>query len=225
MRVDERKRRVARERDALARGPERGRARRGRSEIEFAGQRQDSVAIDMRLDEIGDRIEARVERLRLARLHQAEMALGQRDLVVARQRADDRNPHRLDRLDDEPAMALAADAIDDDAGDFQPLVIGRAALDDRRRRLRLARHVDDQQDRHAERRRDVGRGAAAPALAGTPSNSPIEASHSASVAFVHRLRGERGQKVGRHGPGIEVDALAAATRRRERPDRYNRGRT
>ena len=96
---------------------------RGRSESEFAGQCEDAVAIDMRLDKIGDRFEPRVERLRLARLHQAEMAFGQRDLVVSRQRADDRNPHGLDRLDDEPAMALAADAIDDDAGDAEPPVI------------------------------------------------------------------------------------------------------
>ena len=156
-------------------------ARARRSKIESAGQCENTAAIDMRLDEIGDRLEARFERLRLARLHQAQMALGQRDCLVARQRAHDRNAHRLDRLNDEPAMALAADAIDDDAGDLQPLVIGRAALDDRRRRLRLAGNVDDQQDRHAERSRDIGRGAGAPGLAGTPSNSPIEASHSASA--------------------------------------------
>ena len=70
---------------------------------------QDSVAIDMRLDKIGHCFEPRVERLRLARLHQAEMAFRQRDLVVSRQCAYNRNPHGLDRLEDEPAMALAAD--------------------------------------------------------------------------------------------------------------------
>ena len=88
--------------------------------VELAGQRQDAAAIDMRLDEVGDRLEPRLERLGLARLHEAEMALGQRDRVVARQRADDRNAERLDRLDREPAMALAADAIEDDAGDAEP---------------------------------------------------------------------------------------------------------
>ena len=79
-----------------------------------------AAAVDMRLDKIGDCFEPRVERLRLAGLHQAEMAFGQRDLFVARQRADDRNPQGLDRLDDEPAMALAADAINNDAGDAEP---------------------------------------------------------------------------------------------------------
>ena len=93
---------------------------RGRNKIELAGQRQDTVAIDVRLDEVGDHLEPGFERLRLARLHEAQMALGQRHLVVSWQRADNRNPHRLDRLDDETAMALAADAIDDDAGDAEP---------------------------------------------------------------------------------------------------------
>ena len=86
-------------------------------------EREYVAAIDMRLDKVGDRLEPRLERLCLARLHKAQMALGQCDLLVARQRANDRNAQRLDRLDDEAPMALAADAIDDDAGDFEPLVI------------------------------------------------------------------------------------------------------
>ena len=161
----------------------------------------------MRLDEIGDRLEARFERLRLARLHETQMTLGQRDLFVARQRAHDRNTHRLDRLDDKAAMTLAADTIDDDARDFEPRVICRAALDDRRRRLRLARYVDDQQDRHAKRRRHVSRGAGAPAL----GRNAVEQTHrgfaQSERALSRRLGGERGQKLGRHGPGIEIDPL------------------
>ena len=51
-------------------------------EVEFAGQCEHAAAIDMRLDEIGDRLEPRLERLRFARLHEAEMALGQRDLSL-----------------------------------------------------------------------------------------------------------------------------------------------
>ena len=51
------------------------------------------------------------------------MALGQRDLIVARQCADNGHAHRLDRPDHEPAMALATDAIDDHPRDFEPRVI------------------------------------------------------------------------------------------------------
>ena len=85
----------------------------GEGESQLAGQREDAAAIDIRLDEVGDRLEPRLERLRFAGLHEAEMALRQRDFVVTRENAHDRDAQRLDRIDDEPAMALAADAIDD----------------------------------------------------------------------------------------------------------------
>src|ERR1700689_5589301 len=61
MRIDERERRVARKRDALSRRPNRDGRSRGKSAIESAGQCENTAAIDMRLDEIGDRLEARLE--------------------------------------------------------------------------------------------------------------------------------------------------------------------
>ena len=207
MRVDEGERRVARERDALSRRPNRDWRRRGRNAIEFARQCENAVAIDMRLDEIGDRLEARVERLRLGRLNEAQMALRQRDIFVARHRAHDWNADRLDGLRDQPAVALAADAIDNDAGDFEPLVISAAALDDRGRRLRLAANVDDEQDRHGERRRHIGRGAGAPACRRHAVEQPHRRFAQSKRASSRRLRGKRRQKLRRHGPGIEVDAF------------------
>ena len=184
----------------------------GEAPFEFAGQRKHAAAIDVRLDEVRDRLEPGLERLRLAGLHEAEMALGQRDLVVSGQRAENRDPHRLDRVDDEPAMALAADAIDDDAGDAEPRVVRSAALDHRRRRLRLARDVEDEQDRHAERGGDVGRGAAAPALRRNAVEQPHRGFAERELAFGRRLGGKRGEQLGRHGPGIEIDALAPRRR-------------
>ena len=109
-------------------------------------------------------------------------------------------------------MALAADAIDHDAGDAEPLVVSRATLDDRRRRLRLPRHVEDQQDWHAERGGDIGRGAAAAALRRDAIEQPHRGFAQRELAFSRRLRGERGQKLGRHRPGIEIDALAPRRR-------------
>ena len=147
---------------ALARRPQRDGARRARGAVQFAGERKDASAIHMRLDEIGDSVETPVERLRLARLHQSKMAFGQRDVIPARQRADDRNAQGLDRLDREPPVALAPDAIDDGACDPQPRVKCRAALHDRRRGLRLPGDIEDEEDRHVERRRDICRSAAAP---------------------------------------------------------------
>src|SRR5258708_16964852 len=113
--INEREGCVARERDALSRRPNGSGRRNRRGEVEFAGHCENAAAIDMRLDEIGDRLETRFERLGFARLHEAQMALGQRDLIIARQGADDRNTQRFDGLDDEAAMTLAADAIDNHA--------------------------------------------------------------------------------------------------------------
>ena len=114
---------------------------------------------------------------------------------------------RLDRVDDEPAMALAADAIDDDAGDVEPRIIGRAALDDRRRRLRLPRDIENQQDRHAERRYDIGRGAAAAACRGHAVEQPHRGFAERKRVLARRLLSERGQELRRHRPGIEIDAF------------------
>ena len=161
MRIDEGKGLVARQRDPLARRPQRDGLSRLPGQTHLARELENAPAIEVRLDEVGQRLEPRLERLRLGGLDESEMAFGQGDCFVARQRADDREAQRLDRLRDEPAMPLAADPVDHDAGDAEPRVIDGAALDDRRGRLRLARHVDDEQDRKSERRRDVGRGAAA----------------------------------------------------------------
>ena len=184
----------------------------GKAKVQLAGQREDAAAIDIRLDEVGDRLEPRLKRLRFTRLHEAEMALRQRDFVVTGENAHDRDPQRLNRIDDKPAMALAADAIDDHAGDAEARVVHGAALDNGRRRLRLPRDIEDEQHRHAQRGGDVGRGAAAAGL----RRNAVEEAHRGfaqrELACSRRLGGEGGQKLGLHGPGIEVDALAPGRR-------------
>ena len=162
-----------------------GASPRGRREAHRARERADPRHIDMRLDEVGDGLEPRFERIGLARLHEPQVALGQGDGVAARQRADDRDAQRLNGVGRKAAVALAADPVQDHAGQAQPVVVSRAALDDRRGRLRLAGDVERQEHRKAEDGGDVGRGAARPAGAGTPSKRPIEASQSAIVRPAH----------------------------------------
>ena len=115
MRIEERERGVAGERDPLSGRMERGFACMDETRSRAPERPSTRSRIDMGLDEIGERLELGLQRLRLARLHETEMPLGQRDPVVARQRADDGNADRLDRLRDQPAMTVAADAVDDDA--------------------------------------------------------------------------------------------------------------
>ena len=112
-------------------------------------------------------------------------------------------------------MALAADTIDDHARHLEPRVIGCAAFDDRGRGLRLAADVDDQQDRQAERRRHIRRGPGAPGLAGNAVEEAHRGFAQSERALFNRLRGERREQFGRHGPGIEIDAFPPRGRRVE----------
>ena len=97
-------------------------------------------------------------------------------------------------------MALAAEAIDDDAGDFEPRVISYAALDDRRRRPHqgLTGDVDDQLGTGMPSAAATSANAPVrPVSPGMPSKRPIEASHTKRKRAVslHRLPGKRGQKL------------------------------
>ena len=81
-------------------------------------------------------------------------------------------------------MALAADPVQDHAGQAQPIVVSRAALDDRRGRLRLTGDVERQEHRKAEDGGDVGRGAA-------PSGRRGDAVEQAHRGFAERDRAAR----------------------------------
>src|SRR6516164_11712424 len=90
MRIDERKRRVRRQRDALAWGRQRAnRARRGRCDGSCASD--DGFEIEVSFGHVREAIEARSQVAMLARLDKAEVPLGQNDMVLARQRAEDAN--------------------------------------------------------------------------------------------------------------------------------------
>ena len=53
----------------------------------------------------------------LARLDQAEVPLGQNDMVLARQRAEDVHAQLRDRIGHQGAMTVAAHAVEHDARD------------------------------------------------------------------------------------------------------------
>ncbi len=86
-----------------------------------------------------ERIEARVEIGGLLGLHEAEMALGQRNVRLAGQGAEHGQAESFDRLGRETPVPFAADLVDDDAGDADARIVGRAALGDGGGGLRLVR--------------------------------------------------------------------------------------
>ena len=85
-------------------------------------------------------------------------------------------------------------------------IIGRAALDDRRRRLRLTGDVDHQQHRRAERRGDIGGGACAPGLSRHAVEEPHRGFAQQQGAAGRRAGGEILDERGRHRPTIEIEA-------------------
>ena len=163
----------------------------------------------MGLDEVGHRLEPRLERFDFPGLDKPQVPLGQSNAIVSRQRADDRDPDRLDRLDCKPAVTFAADAIDDDAGQAQALVVEAHALDHGGGRLRLAGNIEDEQDRHAERGGDIGRGAASTWWRRYAVEQPHRGFAERQRPSGRGLGRERLQKFRPHRPGIEIDAFAA----------------
>ena len=120
-------------------------------------------------------------------LHEAEMAFRQTDFFVARQGPQNRKPKRLDGRAHKPSMARACDPVQDHPGDFDARVEAGAALDNRRRRLRLPAHVEHEQDRPAERRRDIGGGAGPARLARHAVEKPHQTFAKDEFAL-HRLQ-------------------------------------
>ena len=113
-----------------------------------------------------------------AGLDETEMALRQRQRVSRGSAPSTGISSARDCLGNERAMAFAADAIEDDAGDAHGRIVRAKTAHDRGCRLRLPRHVEHQHDRQAKMRGEIGGGAAAAGRSGAaaaPSNRPIDA--------------------------------------------------
>ena len=213
MRIEKRKRGVARERDALSGRRDRSRGVVAGREDKRSRERIDPGNVDVRDDRVGDVVEALVQRFEFAGLDEAEMTLRQGERVEPRDRADDLHAERLDRAPGEPPMPRAADAVEHDPDHVDAGIVAHAALDHRRRRLRLPRDVDHQEHGQAQRGRDVGRGARAAGFAGHAVEQAHRGLAQHQLASRRRLAGERYDEFARHRPGMRLTLgapLAAA---------------
>src|SRR5262249_57721550 len=77
----------------------------------------DGVEIEISFRHVREAIEARAQVAMLARLDKAKVALGQMDVFLPRQCAEDANAELRDRIAHQGAMAVAAHAIEHDADD------------------------------------------------------------------------------------------------------------
>jgi hypothetical protein len=123
--------------------------------------------------------------------------------------ADARARERLDGFRHEVTMTWASHPVQDHPGDFYARVEAGAALDDRRRGLRLPAGVEHEQDRPAERRRDIG-GRTGPARL---SHYSVEKPHNAfaedKVASLASGNCQSAEKSGRHRPTVQIEAWFA----------------
>ena len=117
---------------------------------ERSGNTLNASEIAIPLGELGEAMQAKLEVVVLERLHQPEMALGEMDRLVARDGADHRDVERADGAFDRGAMAVAADAVEDDAGDADARIEAGKAEHRCRGRLRLAGNVEHEQDRETK---------------------------------------------------------------------------
>ena len=205
MRIDEAEGVVLRQRDAPARRRHRRIEPRGRA-VRRHGELLDRIDIEMMLGHVGEMFEPRGEVRVLAGLHQAEMALGQRQRSIARDRAEHGNVEGGDRLRHQPHMPLAADAVQHHPADPHVTLVGGEAAHHGRRRLRLPGDVDDQQHRQAEPRGEIGRRPGPERRRG----DAVEQAHGALDDEKVGMRGVLGhQRIDqrrRHGPAVEIEA-------------------
>ena len=149
-------------------------AGRGRGDARRCGELHDVIEIKVAFGQVGEEREPLIEIAMLARLHESEMALGEGERLVARDRAEDRNSQSHGRTGHESPMPLAADAVEHDAADPDLRIVHGETAHQRRRRLRLPRDIDHEQHRQAEAGGEVcGRSAPPWRRASMPSNSPI----------------------------------------------------
>src|SRR4029079_3473942 len=112
MRIDDVKRRIRGERDALSRRRQRDRASRRAVQPDRRCQRGDGVEVKVPFGEIRKPSETVPQVVMLGGLLVSKTSVWQADGVVARQRAHDRYAELGDRIGHEQAMAIAADAVE-----------------------------------------------------------------------------------------------------------------
>ncbi len=123
-----------------------------------AARLNDGIEVEAAFGHVGERGETRFEIVMLARLHEAEMTLRQRQALVAPHAAENRNLQRRERRRDEALMPVAGHAVQHHAADAHARVMGGEAVHQCGGGLGLSRHVDHEQHRHGEARRKIGRG-------------------------------------------------------------------
>ncbi len=161
-------------------------------------------------------VEVAIERVMLARLHQTEMAARQRDVVECRQIPQHRQIRARGRLRQHRAMPLAADLVEDHAGNADIGMMPLQPLQQRRRRRADAFRAQHQHDWQLRQRRDLRRRARCEiSVAGGAVEQAHHAFDDQQLRIMRGLPHQMRQRRRPHRPAIEIEARPPGRARME----------
>ena len=133
------------------------------------------------------------------------------DRLVARDGADHRNVERADGAFDRGAMAVAADTIQNDAGDANAGIEAGKAEHRGGGGLRLAGDIEHEQDRETEVDGKLGRCPLADRAGARAVEQPHGGFDDQEIGAGRRLIGDAVEERRPHGPAIEIEAGRAGS--------------
>ncbi len=145
----------------------------------------------------------------LVRLHQAQMALRQREVLVPGNRAQHRQADTTHGFTDARPVPLAGHAVQQHARDLHPRRVADEAAGDGGGGLGLARNIQGQQHRQAEAGGQVRAGAAAARFGGDAVEQAHGRFHDQEFGLSSGLAGEGGELRCVHGPAVEIETRRA----------------
>ena len=175
-------------------------------QIDGRCQSKQRIEIDGASHRIGQSFDMGVDFRVFARLHQTEMPFGQGQRWIAHDAAGHRKANLFDRVGAKRAMAFAPRTVQNDGGHLHRRIVMGKAMGHGRRRLRLARDIEDQEDGDVKEPRQIG--GRAGAVIG--DGNAVEETHGAFDKQKIRTVGLLGQKVAQqirlHRPAVQVEA-------------------
>ena len=174
----------------------------------WPGKPKERGGVKVGANDVGGRVEERLDVVVFLRLHQPEMAVGQGEPRVAWNAAEHRRARRrLAGRAQHLGVRRAGHAIEHHSGHLDVAAMAGKAAHQGRNRGALAADVDHQHHRPAHERGEVGGRTAT-------ASSPVEQPHYAlaydHVGAIAESRRKGVKRFGPHGPDVEVDTVASA---------------
>ena len=171
---------------------------------------QDGLDVERLGDGRAHRLDGLALPLVLGGRHKTEVALRHLERVIAVQRAEHTDARILHGAADHLLVRRGAEAVEDDAGEVDLVVVVAESLRDGRGRRAHRLDIEYEHDRRLEQLGDGSRRAYALAAAVIEAHDALD---DGDIRAVHRLGEELRQDLLRHEPAVEVVSGPAAGHR------------